>query len=134
MAVFCVVQLEIPGQNENQRICFTGLSETKLYRIKLLAPLDGSIKKMLKNPETWMRGFNLSGSVLMESGISLFMPWPQTGVLVECIEIGRRCCFSQAPSSPGPDKKPQPQQDSCGNAAQAQYGNTEKLWRHLETQ
>lgn len=86
-ALFCIVQMETPGHNDNQVIRFCGLSTSKMYRIRLLKPVDKSIEDRLKNTEFWFKGYNLTGQVLMESGISIFMPWPQTGILIELTQI-----------------------------------------------
>ncbi len=86
-ALFCIVQMETPGHNDNKIIRFCGLSKENLYRIRLLTPVDQSIENKLENATLWFNGYHLTGQVLMESGISIFMPWPQTGVLIELIRI-----------------------------------------------
>jgi alpha-galactosidase len=86
-ALFCIVQMETPGHNDSQVIRFCGLSPGKMYRIRLLKPIDNSIEKMLEQKQVWIKGFHLTGQVLMQSGISIFMPWPQTGVLIELTQI-----------------------------------------------
>ncbi len=79
--------METPGHNDNQVIRFCGLSETKVYCIRLLKPIDKSIEDKLENEKVWFKGIELTGKGLMESGISIFMPWPQTGVLIEVKQV-----------------------------------------------
>jgi len=88
MALFCITQMDAPQHNDNSAIRFAGLSEQKTYRLKLLQPLDKSITGRMANTKSWVEGMELPGNVLMEHGIKLFTPWPQTSILVELVEVG----------------------------------------------
>jgi alpha-galactosidase len=86
-ALFCVVQMETPGQNDNSQILLEGLNENYIYQLKLLEPLPKSISDRLANPVSFFKGIELPGHVLMNHGITLSMPWPLTGVLIEVKQI-----------------------------------------------
>ncbi len=82
-ALFCVMQLEAPGQIADQTIRFSHLDPDGIYLLKLLQPVTPSIDSMLTDRQHWLDGFSLPGKVLMESGISIYMPWPGTGILID---------------------------------------------------
>ncbi len=87
LALFCIVQMDIPAQTSDRTVRFSHLAPDGLYRVRLLRPVDPSIHSKLSFPEKWMKGFTLPGRVLMESGLSVFMPWPGTGVLFELKQV-----------------------------------------------
>lgn len=85
-ALFCVIQLNIPDQVSARTIRFSHLDPDVTYRVKLLQPLHNSIEKMLPNRNRWFDGFDLPGRVLLDEGLSIYMPWPGTGVLIEFVK------------------------------------------------
>lgn len=88
-ALFCIVQMDIPTQTSARTICFSHLDPDSTYRLRLIRPVHHSIESKLVNPENWYSGFRLPGKTLMQTGISIFLPWPGTGVMFELKSINR---------------------------------------------
>ncbi len=82
-ALFSIFQLNHPDQINDRTIRFSHLDPDGIYRVKLLEPLHQSIRNLLPHPDSWLNGFLLPAGVLMDEGVSIWMPYPGTGVLIE---------------------------------------------------